>query len=213
MKTISHITFCIAVFGYGAVCHATTTNSGEAHRADTDPLHRLHIGVEKQVLSVRYTNERTTEGDIEIVSRSAGFGVAGSVLPTLNLGVRVTDRICVGSYLSAAMNRSAFESGDFTFVTFGVAPYVELWFGQDNIRPFIIGLFDVEFSGNLQESDYSEFSYNGLGFGGYLGGGIRIFVADQISLDGLLTVGYNGTKYEQAWSDTSPRRSTAGSVR
>ena len=210
MKT--HSPFLIVVTLCFYFCFAEEADAMEMQGDGPIPAHRFRLGMEKTLLSARYVKTTDTEDGIHYASRAGGIGLAGigSGSTSLNLGYRITDRFTAGSRLGVGgwHSRTA-DDNSFTDISIGILPYVELWFGEADIRPFVVGLLEVQINLNNQAYGKNEFDYAGYGFGGHVGGGVHIFVGDRISLDGVLTGGYIRTTERTEWTDDTPSEVTS----
>jgi hypothetical protein len=105
---------------------------------------------------------------------------------TPQAGYFVINNLAVGG--SIAFNYSKIGSNKVT--TFGIGPFARYYFTTSNVRPLIHG--ELNFLNRKIKTSTTDDNDTGLNI--FLGGGVAIFVSDNVSLEPI--IGYNNVKYK-----------------
>ncbi len=203
METLSRnfITFFALFFAFCGLAHAEDTAANPKPKTEKNPIGRLRVGLEKNVLGFEYRYYEMDDGNGMIGSRNGsllgvGVGSFWCTPPTLHVGYRLTESVVLGTRLAirwhkdkesgtGVMDGEAFESEfESRILDVAVLPYVEYMFGDGPVRPFVTAT--VGYTGYRDKQSYSDTYYfkgEGNGIVAGVGGGLHVVVGRYFSLD------------------------------
>ncbi|MBL7741123.1 MAG: outer membrane beta-barrel protein [Chitinophagaceae bacterium] len=105
---------------------------------------------------------------------------------TPGVGFFVAKNIAIGGNLGITHQKI----GDSKTTNFGIGPFARILFTNSNVKPLLQGSF------SYLSSKYKEpgFSSSNTGTNIFLGGGVAVFINENVSIEGLM--GYSHSKYK-----------------
>ena len=189
MKTRVTILFaaCLLLFLAPGELHALTRAKLTRIQLDTT-LFRGGIGEHDYNDGPEYDNNGFTGG---LGLSSGGIGA----------GYMVLDGLLVGGKLTLGAEGYDKYHVDGTGFVWSVMPYVEYIFLDGMARPFVMGTLGFEGRNNMPNDD----DYWWWAFAFALGGGVHLFVFDNLSFDAGLSFGFDfGTGENKSWATGRP---------
>jgi len=104
---------------------------------------------------------------------------------TPNAGIFIINNLALGGNLDLVYSKL----GDRKTTDFGIGPLLRYYFTKANVRPILHGSLNFT-SEKVKITNGASTTNNGINY--FLGGGVAIFVSDQVSLD--LLMGYYHSK-------------------
>lgn len=105
-----------------------------------------------------------------------------------NAGTFVIRNLAVGGNI----NIDYTKVGNTKTTDFGIGPFARFYFTSANVRPFLHG--SINYLSSRSANSNNNFSSTNNGGNYFLGGGLAIFINENISVEG--TAGYDHTKYK-----------------
>lgn len=103
-------------------------------------------------------------------------------------GIFVIKNLAVGGNFNLNYNKA----GNTKTTNFGIGPFTRFYFTSANVRPFLHGSISYLSSRTANSNNSFASTYTGGNY--FLGGGVAIFINENVSLDG--SAGYDHTKYK-----------------
>jgi hypothetical protein len=105
----------------------------------------------------------------------------------IGFGYTVINGLVIGGKLSFGADGFDKYHSDVTGFRWSIMPYVEYIFLDGLLRPFVIGIFGFQGRNNLPQTD----DYWDWAFTFSAGGGLHIFVFNNLSFDGTMLFGFD----------------------
>ncbi len=171
-----------------SVIHLTSTQALAREKLEEQPPPagavggRLPVGLETEVFNVGTSSSTARQNgtELETTSNSANLTLGG-VPPALVVGYGLDDAWLLSGALSFSRWSAESSVEDTTETSVSVSPALSFLFDGGAVRPFV-GAHGSMLSGSGYAERFSA--------GGGAHGGLRVQVADNLSLDPMLRAGY-----------------------